>query len=221
MCKIIFYVLIIVILPLSSVKAQTIELLNSSFEGKPAASTTPEGWHNCGLLTETPPDIQPNKTFKVVKTAYEGETYMGLVTRETETWESVAQQLYAPLKKGKCYYFSLYLARSESYESRLRTEEIVSFTQPIKFRIWAGKNYCDKKELLAQTFAVKHTEWREYKFKLSPDDDYDYIMFEAYYVTPTLIPYCGNILVDNCSLILAGPCESEEFSDYQKYPKQR
>ncbi len=38
---------------------QEIKLNNSSFEDAPQHSTTPYGWHNCGDIHESPPDIQP------------------------------------------------------------------------------------------------------------------------------------------------------------------
>jgi len=218
MCKIIFHVLIFVILPFSLLEAQTIELFNPSFEGTPAASTTPDAWYDCGRPGQSPPDIQPNGTFKVVKPAYDGKTYLGMVTRETDTWEAVGQRLKTSLEGESCYYFSLYLARSESYLSRTRIDTVsTQFTQPIRLRIWAGGDYCEKREMLAETSLVEHTDWQIYKFKFTPRRDYRFIILEAFYMTPTLISYNGNILIDNCSLILAGPCEDEEFSDYQKY----
>jgi len=60
MCKIIFCVLIFAILPFSLLEAQTIELVNPSFEDTLSVSKTPSGWSDCGKPGESPPDIQPN-----------------------------------------------------------------------------------------------------------------------------------------------------------------
>lgn len=219
MRKVILHILILVIFSFLQLKAQTIELFNPSFEGTPGASTTPDAWYNCGKPGETPPDIQPNPTYRVEKPAYDGKTYLGMVTRDTDTWEAIGQRLMTSLEGGVCYYFSLYLARSESYLSRRKIDTIpIQFTQPINLRIWAGGDYCDKRELLAKTSSVEHTDWQIYKFKFTPHRDYRFIILEAFYMTPTLVTYNGNILVDNCSPILVGSCESEEFSDYQEYP---
>lgn len=43
--------------------------------------------------------------------------------------------------------------------------------------------------------------WREYELFLEPQyNDYEYLILEAYYKTPVLLPYNGNLLVDNLSL---------------------
>lgn len=212
MKKILLYLLIFNYCSL--VEAQSIILKNPSFEGIPAASTTPDGWYDCGAPGKSPPDIQPNKTFRVVKAAYEGETYVGMITRDKDTWEAISQKLNRPLKSESCYYFSLYLARSETYLSVRRNPRMkVQLTQPVVLRIWAGNDYCDKEKILAETPAIIHTDWREYKLKLEPLNEYDFITFEAFYTTP-YNPYNGNILIDNCSPISVASCVSEEFSDY-------
>ncbi len=112
---------------------------------------------------------------------------------------------------GDCYDFSVHLARSESYLSRRRTDTIqTQFTQPIRLRIWGGNNYCDKREMLAETDVVEHTSWKKYDFKLKPLREYNFIMLEAFYMTPTLVAYNGNILIDNCSPITLAICKDEE-----------
>jgi len=211
MKKILLYLLIFNYCSL--IEAQSIILKNPSFEGTPAASTTPKGWHDCDPPEQSPPDTQPNVTYRVEKEAYDGKTYIGMVTRSTDTWEAVGQELHRPMEAGSCYDFSLYLARSESYLSVSRTDPIskVQFTQPVRLRIWAGNDYCDKRELLEETSTVEHTDWRPYKFKLKPLRNYDYIMLEAFYVTPTLVPYNGNILIDKCSDIVFASCDDEVF----------
>ena len=48
--------------------------------------------------------------------------------------------------------------------------------------------------------AVDHTDWRSYDFELKPMlGNYTHLVIEAYYKTPTLAYYNGNILVDNMS----------------------
>jgi len=217
MKKILLYLLIFNYCSL--IEAQSIILKNPSFEGTPAASRTPEGWRDCGKPGETPPDTQPNATYRFEKEAYDGKTYIGMVTRSTDTWEAIGQELHKPMEADSCYDFSLYLARSKSYSSMTRTAppRRVSFIDPIRLRIWAGNNYCDKRELLEETSTVEHTDWRPYKFKLKPHRNYDFITLEAFYMTPTLVAYNGNILVDNCSHIVFASCESEEYSDYLSY----
>ncbi|QLH30266.1 MAG: hypothetical protein HWD63_13375 [Candidatus Parvibacillus calidus] len=57
---------------------------------------------------EKPPDVQPSGSWEVRKPANNGDTYLGMVVRENDTWESVSQQLSGTLKKGKTYTFDLF-----------------------------------------------------------------------------------------------------------------
>lgn len=192
----------------TSGNTQTIRLNNPSFEDFPRPSIQPVDWHNCGFSGETPPDVQPSGEFGVTKLAFDGYTYLGMVVRDNETWERVAQQLTSPLENGNCYSFSLYLSRSGIYSSRSRlTNKNTEYTQAVKLRIWGGDYYCKKQELLAESNLVKNTEWQKYNFKLKPTATYNFIMLEAYYQTPVLVPYNGNILVDNASDIEKISCD--------------
>ncbi len=199
----------------SSVFAQrvpdTIELNNASFEDIPRCCDPPRGWKDCGFPQETPPDVQPSGEFHVNRPAHHGRTYLGMVARDNDTWEMVSQQLNAPLRGDQCYTFKLYLCRNDVYLSPLRRDQdsIYSFTSPIKLRIWGGHFYCDKEQMLAETDIVKHTDWREYTLEFKPTNDYEYILLEAFYKTPTLFPYRGNILIDHASPIIQTSCPGE------------
>ncbi|MEZ4920618.1 MAG: OmpA family protein [Saprospiraceae bacterium] len=184
-----------------------IHLTNPSFEDLPQCCEAPTGWYNCGKADETAPDIQPG-AFEVTKMASNGQTYLGLVTRDNDTWESVAQRLSRPLEMQKCYEFSLDLCRAENYVSLSKTTgEEANYATPSKLRIYGGNGYCDRKELLAETSVIVNTRWLRYNFKLSPKlASYSYIILEAYYRTPILFPTNGNILVDNASPIQPVSC---------------
>jgi outer membrane protein OmpA-like peptidoglycan-associated protein len=183
-------------------------LNNPSFEDKPRHSKVPIGWTDCGFPGESEPDIQPSGFFSVNKPAQDGNTYMGMVVRDNDTWESVSQKLSRKLEKGKCYEFSIYMCRSELYVSQSRLSEAQSnYTTPAKLRIYGGFNYCDKQFLLAESALVVSTRWIEYKFRFEPIDNYTHLVFEAFYKTPTLFPYNGNILLDNASAIEPVPCK--------------
>jgi outer membrane protein OmpA-like peptidoglycan-associated protein len=189
---------------------QPIQLANPSFEDMPRHSKPPRGWYDCGFERESPPDVQPNSTFSVTKAAQDGETYLGMVVRDNDTWEAVSQRLSRPLQKGKCYSFSLHLARSELYLSTSRvTDQTANYTTPAKIRIYGGFNYCDKQFLLAESSLVINTRWLEYNFKFEPIDNYSFLILEVFYKTPTLFPYNGNVLVDNASDIRPIPCDQE------------
>lgn len=185
-----------------------ITLTNPSFEDIPRHSHTPRGWYDCGFPGESAPDTQPDPTFQVAKSAQHGDTYLGMVVRDNDTWEAISQKLSRSLEKDKCYEFSIFLARSESYVSVSRiTEEQANYVTPAKIRIFGGFDYCDKQYLLGETKLVINTRWIEYNFKFEPVANYTHIVIEAFYNTPTLFPYNGNILMDNASEIKPTPCE--------------
>lgn len=191
-------------------QGEAIYLTNPSFEDMPRHSKEPVGWYDCGgdlFPGESPPDVQPSGEFSVTKPANHGGTYLGMVVRDNDTWESVSQKLSRPLKRGQCYEFSLDLARSELYISLSRANnEQANYIRPAKLRIWAGFGNCDKQYLLDETGLINKHQWMQYNFKFEPIADYTYITLEAFYETPTLFPYNGNVLVDNASPIQPIPC---------------
>lgn len=195
----------------------TIYLTNPSFEDYPRPGKPPTGWYDCGFPGETPPDVQPDATFSVSKPASHGDSYMGMVVRDNDTWEIVSQRLEKPLKKGKCYEFSMDLARSELYISVSRvSEETANYATPAKLRIYGGYGYCDKQFLLAESKLIINHRWLQYNFRFEPPADYTYLIFEVFYQTPTLFPYNGNILLDNASGIKEIPCNEETPAEPQE-----
>ncbi|MFZ2897088.1 MAG: OmpA family protein [Saprospiraceae bacterium] len=215
MRSLIFLIAAVFIHSASTAQEAPIFLTNPSFEDFPTQGKQPRGWEDCGFPGETPPDVQPsgnpyNSYFEVSKTAFEGSTYLGMVVRDNDTWEMVSQRLSGPLKGGQCYEFSLYLCRSELYVSQSRvTYQNTNYTTPAKLRIWGGSSFCNKKELLAETTAIINTRWLKFDFKFKPKETHNYIVLEAFYNTPVLFPYNGNVLVDNASPIVPVPCEDE------------
>lgn len=197
-------------------QGEVISLSNPSFEDFPRHSKPPREWADCGFPGETPPDIQPDPafTFQVSKPAVDGDTYLGMVVRDNDTWESVSQRLSAPMEKGKCYEFSIFLARSPMYISSSRTtDEQANYTTPAKLRIYGGFGLCDKQYLLGETKVINHDRWLQYNFVFEPISNYTYIVLEAFYQTPTLFPYNGNILLDKASSIVMVPCNNKDKKD--------
>ncbi|NUO03128.1 MAG: hypothetical protein HUU01_21160, partial [Saprospiraceae bacterium] len=195
-------------------QTEDIQFSNPSFEDFARASNPPINWYDCGFQGETPPDVQPDPTFNVTKEAYHGETYLGMVTRDNDTWESVSQQISLPLKKGGCYTFEVYLARSLTYMSISRiSDKVANYATPTKLRVWGGFRHCDKKQLLAETRLVINTNWKPYRLFFEAIEAYSFLTFEAFYDTPTLIPYNGNLLLDNLSDIKAHPCNQDPGFD--------
>ena len=192
---------------------EAIFLTNPSFEDIPRHSTPPRGWDNCGFTGESPPDTQPSGDFGVTFTPTDGETYLGMVVRDNETWEAVEQRLSRPLRGGDCYEFSLHLARSPLYVSlSRRTEEEVNFNRAARVRLYGGNGGCNKAYLLDETSLVTNRQWMQYNFKFEPPRDYTHLVIEVFYETPVLFAYNGNVIIDNASAIRPIPC-SEEVPD--------
>lgn len=187
---------------------QEIKLNNPSFEDAPQHSTTPYGWKNCGDINESPPDIQPGH-FEVTKRPSSGKTYLGLVTRDNDTWEGVSQRLTRTMKGGECYKFSIQLAKAERYISLSKaTMENENFKEAVRLRVWGGNSHCSKKELLGETTPVSHTGWKKYDIEFKPKSSHNYLFIEAYFKKGAFFPYNGNLLLDNLSSIR--PCKEPE-----------
>ncbi|MEM6877379.1 MAG: OmpA family protein [Bacteroidota bacterium] len=193
-----------------SVEGELIHLRNPSFEDIPGASDPPTGWANCGFPGETPVDVHPDprRLFQVHGRAQQGNTYLGMVVRDNETWESVGQELSSPMMADQCYDFRIYLARSLSYVSQSRiTGREANYIRPAVLRIYGGYSNCDKAEEIGKTTTVGNNDWQEYKLKLEPSQDYTHIILEIFYKTPVIMPYNGNLLLDNASPLVPIPCE--------------
>lgn len=180
-----------------------INLDNPSFEEQmPSPGRVPSFWVDLGEETATPPDIQPG-FFQVDLPPQQGRTYLGLVVRETNTWEGVGQRLDHFLKKDSAYTFSLWLARSNVYRSptALSTEP-VNFNAPTILKIWGYNTETKQEELLAESQAVGHSKWLRYEFVLKPSmADFDELDLMAYYA-PGHEKKNGNLLIDDCSAIV-------------------
>ncbi len=193
-------------------------LSNPSFEDMPRQNHPPKGWFDCGYSNESPVDVHPGNMlaggtpfFGVDTKAFDGNTYLGMVVRDNETYEAVSQRILdGPLKAGQCYTFSIYLARAKRYNSISRaTDQPVNYDTPVKLRIWGGFSYCNKGEVLAESAPVKSTEWLQYNFRFEPKRDHAYLVLEAYYKTPVLFPYNGNLLLDAAGKINPIPCDND------------
>ena len=162
---------------------------NPSFEDTPRESASPTGWES--LTDNSTPDILPGP-WGVKFAPQHGKTCLGLVTRADGTREDVSQLLSQPLKAGKCYTFSIFLAHAAAY---------VGYNQPLRIRVWGGGARGGKDVLLYSSPLIDHSAWKKYDVEFMLRSDVQYITFEAYFAPGVLFFYKGNILIDNCSPI--------------------
>ena len=205
--------LLLFVTDLSAQDAEGVIFLNNpSFEDMPRHSFPPKGWRNCGPRDETPPDIHPDPEFlfKVGMKAQDQNTFVGMVTRDTETYESLGQELTTPFVGGQCYRFDIHLARSRSYLSMSKiTRQPTNYIEPVQLRIWGGYSYCDRSQLLGTSELVTNWDWGQYNIKPSPEQDFTHLILEAYYPPASLLPSNGNILLDNARPLMPIPCDDE------------
>lgn len=180
---------------------QNIRLENASFEDEPQDATMPQRWHSC--KKGSTPDILPG-FWGVYLEPYDGESYVGLITRQDGSYEVIGQRLPSPLEALECYSFTVQLAHSKSY---------VNYNIPIRLRIYGGKSFCKKSQLLCESEAIKNTDWETYKFNIYPNEKYDYIIFEAFYAKGIYVPYPGNILIDDISVFKRCPRAELVYKD--------
>lgn len=175
----------------------SIKLDNSSFE---AAFLGNGVWFDCGFVRASPPNILPNDKFQMTTKAFDQSKYLGLVTRENNTWDGIGQRLKTRLLANVVYNFSLYACKSNIYTYKnLYTGELANYSKPVILRIWGGSGYCAKEELLVETQIITNEEWKKLAFSIKPKSSTGHILIEAFYKVPTLFPYNGNVLIDNFS----------------------
>ena len=170
-----------------------IQLENSSFEGEPADATMPAGWHRCD--ENSTPDILPG-FWGVLQEAYDGDTFVGLITRPDGSKESLAQRLSSPLLPKECYRLSLELARSANY---------VDYNQPIQLRVWGGETRCDRAQLIYESARIEHEEWRNYTIDWYPKVRTNYLIIEVFHGDDARARRMGNVLIDDISVIVRCP----------------
>ena len=203
--------------------AEGFALSNPSFEDLPRQGHPPRGWYDCGFPGETPVDVHPAALapgdtanfFGVDNRPHDGNTYLGMVVRDNDTYEAVSQRLTAGrLDAGQCYTFAIRLARETGYFSASKTSsETVNYNTPAKLRIWGGSSYCNRGELIAESAPVDNADWVEYSFRFEPKNTHGFLVFEAYYKTPVLFPYNGNLLLDMAGRIVPTSCEEEDLPE--------
>ena len=162
------------------------------------------GWTSCGFEYTTPPDVQPGR-FGVTAKAAQGQSYISMVTRADKTWEGLSQKLPETLKKDSCYEFSISLMRAPNLVSATaKSDKAQLFAAACRLSVFGGGKSCRGK-LLVETPPIRESKWLRYRLKFSPQEDINWIYFEAAYSGD--VPENGNIMLDDLSDIILIPCE--------------
>lgn len=189
----IFFIFIHVLI----VQAQegVIHFLNGSFEGEASgsSSTMPQGWMGCRMGTT--PDILPG-SWGVLSPPSHGQNYIGLITREDGSFESISQRLQRPLQASTCYRFTLDLAHSATYSG---------YNLPVRLRIWGALQNCKYEQLLWESSLINGQNWRKQEIQFFAKKGYRFLSIEAYFAPGVFMKYRGNILIDNITPLI--PCD--------------
>lgn len=161
---------------------------NPSFEDEPIDATTPVGWYPCAPATT--PDILPGY-WGVYNEPSDGDSFVGLITRQDGSHESIAAAFDKPLYKGSCYKTSIDLAHSKTY---------AGFNKALSIRVWLGTEKCQKKQMIYKSPLITHPEWQTYEIKFTAEMEAKYILIEAFF-REGHFTHKANILLDNLTTI--------------------
>lgn len=161
---------------------------NPSFEDKPREAAVPSDWMACSK--KTTPDILPGE-FDVETSPAEGNTYVGLITREVGEQEVIAQKLDFVLKENQCYEFSFDVARSDTY---------ASYNIPVGLKIWISSASCVSQQLIYHAKKIESTDWVQTRVRFTPVEDMRYIKISPVPASGLYFDYNGNVLLDNISV---------------------
>ena len=182
------YLLFFAVLLFTEVSSSQITLVNASFEDTPSDAQVPKGWLPCA--DGTTPDILPG-FWGEYGDANHGNTYMGLITRENSTFESIGQRLSEKLNKDQCYKFKIDMAHGQVYSG---------YDNPIRLRVWLGNKLGEKGQAIFVSDFIDDEEWETVQISFTPEKDYQYFMLEAFYIDDKFT-HKGNILLDNMTPI--------------------
>jgi len=181
-------------------------ITNPSFEGKSQIGNVFEphilpGWEDCGAIQfsqNTPFDVHGVRTnfWGVTRAPSHGSTFIGLVTREDGSYESVMQKPKEKLVHSSLYYLQFDIALDNNYESRTITHRhsAQSFTAKVNVELWLGDQACEGEQLIYRSDESEFLSWQTHKLVFRPEKSYDYLIIKATHLDS---PANGHILLDN------------------------
>jgi len=167
-CLRIFITILFALILFNGVNAQTISVINPSFEGAPKVHIAPSPWENC--LSGQTPDTQPG-IWEISVLPTDGNSYLGLIDDGNSWQEGVSQVLSSPLISGTGYLFTIDLARSGPAGGGIVGSDV-------ELLVYGGLGQCDKTELLWSSGNVA-LNWVTYNISFTPSADYTHIFLQC------------------------------------------
>jgi hypothetical protein len=202
-------------------------LRNPSFEGKAergsvdihSPSLLLKEWTDCteiwGMKYQSPYDVHTatSSFWGITRNPSHGKSFISLVVRETDTFEGISQKLEKPLETDKCYELKIDISKSYVMQSQVMSNpETQNFNTDALLNISFHNTLCGSSTYKTKSKPINHSDWKTYKFQFQPKEDYRFITLNAFWETPVLMAYNGNILLDNLSHIKEIECTSIEIN---------
>ena len=164
---------------------------NPSLEGNGGINKLPWGWSKCTVGGPSSPDIQPGY-WNVSLSPSDGVSYVGVICRLNNTWESFTTKLNDTIyggDRGDAYAFLIDLSRSDKYFGYNDSAATL--------KIWGGTSDCDKGVLLWESNPVSSiNQWRtDTVYFQTNEDTITHLTFEPGYKNGA--QHRGNVLIDN------------------------
>ena len=189
-----------------TLKNRTSYIINPSFEMKPHAGGSRASydyflsWDNCNrMYAHSPFDVHAANTnyWEVRADPSDGNTFIGMVTREDGSTESISQKLLNPLQMDSCYMFTIDVMVTEKYKSHVSTRAFLqNFTNPVSLKIFLANTSCEKETLIYTSRPITSKDWETLEITFTADDDFEYIIFAVDHLL-SKEPKNGHVLLDN------------------------
>ncbi|MET6996601.1 gliding motility-associated C-terminal domain-containing protein [Chitinophaga defluvii] len=175
---------------------QDIALQNPSLEGKAQTQRVPPPWYSYSKS----PDTQPG-SLDITLAPSDGNTFIGMIWGKA--WpERFAQNIENGLKAGKVYTLSFDLAYPAHYIEDICTGSFAIY----------GSNPNEEPELLWESGAFYHEEWKRYSAVIAPLKTYHQLIFGPYNIVTCKSDAFTGVLVDNFSPIIREVPKIELFT---------
>ncbi len=194
--------------------AQSSEYItNPSFEDTPRQNYPPEGWFDCSFHNESPIDVHgyESEFFGVKELPADGETFVGMVTRDNETYEGISTKVLQPLLADSTYEISIMVKQASAYNSISRaTSRPVNYINPTLLEAWAGQLSCQMNTFLWEYKVEGYGNWDLVTFNLTPEKNIRYLSLYARH--PENAEYTnGHILIDDLQISKVNPVTFERY----------
>lgn len=178
---------------------------NPSFEDYPHPGTLESKgvkyWTDCGRLNfpdHTPCDLHGigSNFFNCTVDPAHGKTYVGLVTRADDSYESISQKLQQGIIEDSTYTLEFKATSSPTYISASRSSStaLINYNKAVFIEIWISNGICNEEVKIFEAQLKKSTEWTNYQVLFTAPISAKYITFKA---NSAYSSTQGNALVDD------------------------